>query len=106
MNKVVTHHDKIKVAKAIDEIANHSHVIPVAFSVQTVYESGASRNGSAVLIPQKPPEDKVRQCPVRPFGKVSQGVKCLDVISMELVNRRKIEEADRFHVDDPFTTKR
>src|SRR5207248_2046921 len=66
MDEVVgTHDNKIEIAKTIDEITNHSHVIPITLTIQTVYASGASGNSPAVVKAYMPPVDKVRQCPLR-----------------------------------------
>ena len=107
MNKVIAHNNKIEIAKPIDEITNHSHVIPVALPIQTVYASGASGNSSAVVKAGLPPEDKVRQCPMRASGKIREGVEYFNAIAVEISDRRKIEQmTDCFHADSPCSADR
>src|ERR1700682_1886149 len=98
VNKVIgAHNNKIEIAKTIDEITNHSHVIPVALPIQAVNASPATRNSSAVVKAYMPPVDKVRQCPPRAPGKIREGGKCFDTIAVELSHRRIIEQTDFFH---------
>src|SRR2546421_6525510 len=101
MNKVIgAHNNKVEIAKTIDEITNHSHVIRVALPIQTVYASSAGDNCSAVVEADMPPVEKVRQRPVRAFGKIPEGVKCFDAIAVEISHRRVIKQTDTFHADN------
>src|SRR2546429_2297524 len=105
MNKVIgANYNKVEIAKTIDEITNHSHVIRVALPIQTVYASSASHNCSALVKSDIPPMEKVRQRPPRAFGKIGEGVKCFDAIAVEISHRRIIEHTDLFHVDKRCST--
>jgi hypothetical protein len=100
MNEVIgAHNNKIEIAKTIDEITHHSHIIPVTLPIQAVHASSATRNSPAVVKADMPPVDKVRQSPPRASGKIREGIKCFDAIAVEIRYRRKIKQTNFFHAD-------
>ena len=100
MDKIVgAHNNEIEIAKTIDEITHHLHVIPVTLPIQAIYGSGATHNSPAVVKADLPPADKVRQSPPRASGKIREGVKCFDAIAVEICDWPIIKQANLFHSD-------
>src|SRR5574340_779225 len=97
---VSSHNNEVKIPKAIDEIANHAHVIRVAFPVKPIYTSGTGEKCSTLIVTIQTRDNEVRQRPVGALREIDQRIEGFEAVAMEIFHWREIEQADFFHWDN------